>query len=113
VGTFLSQAGLVVTVDISRQAQIIDPHHPRILTSGERILRADFKGEAIDFTDESRTFNVVMDGYIGRGGAGYFVTKSGQNVRLADVSGSDILKWYLHNYSPVNPALQGRIIFEK
>ncbi len=111
VGTFLSQAGLRVTVDVNRQAQIIDAHHPKILTSGERIIRAEFEGTAIDFSDENCTFNVVMDGYIGRGGAGYFITKSGQNVRLADVSGSDVLKWYLYNYSPVNAAPKGRFVF--
>ncbi len=110
VGTFLSQAGLKVVIDPSRPPQKIDPHHPRILSPGERIIRAEFRGEPVDFSDESRTFRIVTDGYMGRGGAGYFVLKNAKNIRKADVSGSTVLKWYLENFSPVNPAPTGRII---
>ncbi len=110
VGTFLSQAGLKVVIDPSRPPMQIDPHHPRILSPGERIVRAEFHGEPVDFTDESRIFRIVTDGYMGRGGAGYFVLKNARNIRKADVSGSTVLKWYLENFSPVNPAIDGRIV---
>ncbi len=113
VGTFLSQSGLKVVIDPSRPPMEIDPHHPHILFPGERIVRAEFRGEAVDFSDKTRTFRIVTDGYMGRGGAGYFVLKNAQNIHTAEVSGSTVLKWYLENFSPVNPAIDGRIVILK
>ncbi len=110
VGTFLSHAGLIVTVDIRRQPQIIDTDHPRILTPGERIVQATHQGQPIDFTDASRTFKVAMDGYMGRGGGGYFAARAGRNIRQATVGTSEIIKWYLATYSPVHPKIEGRIV---
>ncbi len=110
VGTFLSQSGLKVVIHPSRPPLKIDSHHPCILAPGERIVRAEFRGEPVDFLDAGRTFRIVTDGYMGRGGAGYFELKNARNIRKADVSGSTVLKWYLENFSPVNPAIDGCII---
>ncbi len=109
VGAFLSLAGLRVVIDPTRRAQTVDPHHPRILFSGERVLRAEFRGKAIDFSDEQRTFNIVTDGYMGRGGAGYFTLKEAKNIRQASVGAFDVLKWYLEKFSPIDPSPNGRI----
>jgi 5'-nucleotidase len=108
-GIFLSQAGLKVTVDPSQPAQVIDPDHPRVVSPGQRIVRAEYQGQPIDFTDEARRFRVVMDGYIGRGGAGYFFTQAGRNIRQADMVGSEVVTWYLRHYSPITPKIEGRI----
>lgn len=110
VGTFLSQAGLRVTIDPRRPRMEIAPYHPHILSPGDRIIRAEFRGEPVDFSDEARMFRIVTDGYMGRGGAGYFVLKEARHIRWADVSGSAVLKWYLEKFSPVNPAPDGRIV---
>jgi len=109
VGAFLSPAGLRVMIDPNRPAQAVDPNHPRILFPGRRVLRAEFRGKAIDFSDARRTFNIVTDGYMGRGGAGYFTLKEAKNIRQAPVSASDVLKWYLATFSPIDPSPDGRI----
>jgi 5'-nucleotidase len=109
VGAFLSLAGLRVVIDPTRRAQTVDPTHPRILFPGKRVLRAEFRGQAIDFSDEQRTFNIVTDGYMGRGGAGYFTLKEAKNIRQASVGASDVLKWYLEKFSPIDPSPNGRI----
>lgn len=109
VGTFLSQTGLRVTIDPHRKPQQIDRNHGEILSPGARIVRAEFRGTPVDFADESRMFRIVTDGYMGRGGAGYFALKYARNIRTAEVSGSTVLKWYLEKFSPVNPAPDERI----
>ena len=109
VGAFLSLAGLRVVIDPNRQAQKVDPNHPRILVPGQRVLRAEFRGKALDFSDARRAFKIATDGYMGRGGAGYFTLKEAKNIRQASVSASDALKWYLANFGPIDPSPDGRI----
>ncbi len=109
VGAFLSQAGLRVVIDPTRPAQQVAPDHPRILIPGRRITHAEFRGQPIDFSDARRTFRIVTDGYMGRGGAGYFTLKEAKNIRQAPVSASEALKWYLAKFSPIDPSPDGRI----
>ncbi|NDJ52082.1 MAG: bifunctional metallophosphatase/5'-nucleotidase [Chloroflexi bacterium] len=111
VGVFLSHAGLKVTVDPSRQPQVIDQDRPRLKTHGQRVLSAEFNGQAVDFRDASQTFRVAMDGYMGRGGAGYRIVRAARNVRQAPLGAGRIIEQYLRECSPVSTDLGGRIIF--
>lgn len=112
VGTFLSHAGLKVWVDLNQPAQQIDPNHPHLLHPGSRIVRAEFNGATIDFSDEQRTFRIVCDGYMGRGGSGYFILKHAANIRVYEYGASQALTWYLRLFSPVAVPLGGRIIIQ-
>lgn len=109
-GIFLSNAGLQVVVDLNRQPQVIDPDHPRVLVSGERVIRAYHHGQPIDFNDETRWFRACLDGYIGRGGAGYFVARDGRHIRQVDMGTSAIMRWYLQRHGPIFVPLEGRIV---
>ncbi|OQY43738.1 MAG: hypothetical protein B6242_14100 [Anaerolineaceae bacterium 4572_78] len=109
VGIFLSYTGLKITADISRQPQILNPARNSVITHGQRIIQAEHRGQSIDFEDEQLTFKVAMDDYIGRGGAGYFITKHGKNIQHLDVCMGDILEWYLKKHSPIKIDIEGKI----
>jgi 5'-nucleotidase len=108
-GYFLSVAGLSLTIDTDRQPQIIDRDNAVVLTPGERIVSAEFDGHPVDFTDESRVFRAVLDGYVGRGGSGFFMAKTAANIRQSDEGGHTMLRWYFNQHDEVDCRVDGRI----
>ncbi len=110
VGTFLSQSGLQVIADLSQPAQVIELTRAQLIRPGQRIIAATYQGQIIDFSNESQTFRICMDSYMGEGGAGYYITQTGQNIRQLEVSILDILQWYLKHYSPVYVNIENRLI---
>lgn len=72
LGSFVPQAGLTVTIDLTRPAQTLDLKNQLILSPGQRVVHAEFQGESLDWINEERTFTVVLDGYMGMGGAGFY-----------------------------------------
>lgn len=110
VGTFLSQSGLQVIADLSQPAQVIELTQAQLIRPGQRIIAATYQDQTIDFSNESQIFRICMDGYMGEGGAGYYITQAGKNIRQLEVSILDILQWYLKHYSPVYVTIENRLI---
>ncbi len=109
-GLFLSVKGLEIWADIRRQPQRLN--HNSIAIPGERVLRATWQGEEIDFNDPQRTFRVACDGYIGAGGAGYLALKNARRIRRLPYGANAILQTYLQNHSPVHVPLTGNMHLE-
>ncbi len=107
-GVFLSPAGLRVWVDVRRPAQRRDGGSAAV--PGERIVRALFRGEEIDFRDPRRTFRLACDGYMAAGGAGYGVLRSARRLQRPPYGANRLLRDYLAQHSPARVPLEGRIV---
>lgn len=108
---FLAWSGLTVTVDTSRQPQQIDHLDEQILQPGKRVVAIHYQNRLLDLADMSRTFPTMFDGYMGRGGAGYFFLRQSPLLHQFDTLGADILTWYLQNCGPIAPQINGRLRF--
>lgn len=109
-GCFVAQAGLTVTINSTASAQILDQKNEQILVEGQRIVSAEFQGELLDWTNEERTFTVVLDGYMGKGGAGFYSISEAPLHSVVDQSGAAVLSWFLAHRAPVEPKVEGRIL---
>ena len=106
---FVSVAGLLVQVDLSRQPQEIDLANERVLTHGQRVGTVLYRGEALDLNDNDLTFNAVMDEFMGKGGAGFFFLKESPILHLSEKSGAEVVADYFTQRDSVGPSIEGRI----
>lgn len=106
---YVSFAGLTVHVDLSRQPQLVDLRDEQVLTPGDRVIHVEYLGNAVDLNDASVYFNAAMDGFMGKGGAGFFFLKEAPLLHRSPLSGSDIVAHYIEEHSPISPQVEGRI----
>ncbi|MEM7111419.1 MAG: bifunctional UDP-sugar hydrolase/5'-nucleotidase [Chloroflexota bacterium] len=109
---FLSWSGLTVTIDTRRQPQQIDLANETILQHGERVVSIQYQNQLLDLSDSSQTFPTIFDGYMGRGGAGYFFLRQSPLLRQFETLGTAVLKWYLQHHAPVVPRVEGRLQYK-
>jgi 5'-nucleotidase / UDP-sugar diphosphatase len=72
--SYLAVAGARVTVDLSRKPQILDPTQTAIVSSGERVVRVQLETRELHRHDQD-TLRVAVDGYMGKGFAGFVSLK--------------------------------------
>jgi len=101
------------TVDLSKQAQVLDetdPDHPTIATEGERIVSMKINGQ--ECNPES-TYKFLGTDYMIQGNDGYVMLgqiPESQKQNLGDYRKA--LIFYLKHKSPITPTLSNRIVFQ-
>jgi 5'-nucleotidase len=106
-GIFLTYGGLRVQADATRPGEVLEDG--RIIKHGERIVRAEINGQAIDFRDKRRVFRVLCDSYMAAGGAGYQTMPGCQVLQRANTGANAILREALRRHSPISVPLDGRL----
>lgn len=106
---YVSFAGLTVYVDLSRQPKQIDPSNEQILIHGYRVIKIKYQGEEINLEETDMEFNAIMDGFMGKGGAGFFFLKDSPIVHQSEMSGAEIVERYFQRFGVVSPQVEGRL----
>lgn len=113
-GWFLQVSSeLKIQVDLSKQRQVLDetdPENPVIATQGERILSIIINNVEYDTTAQ---YTLAVNSYIAEGGDDFVTFKNIESTLKTQIGEDyrEALKMYLQKYSPVTPALEGRITF--
>lgn len=107
---FLAIAGLTVRVDLERQPMEVDLFDEWVLGHGQRIQEVAYGGEILKLDDEGLALDVVMDGFMGKGGAGFFFLKDTPVIRESKKSGAEAVANLLTKHGSVSPQVGGRLL---
>lgn len=102
---------LQVVVDTTKSPQVLDINNTSIVTHGNRIVSIKFNSVLIDSIQEYR---VGTSNYLAEGNDGYVTFKTIPN-ELKEYIGEDqanAVKEYIITNSPINPRIEGRIVFQ-
>lgn len=111
-GAFLQVSKeLQIVVDTTQAPQVLDINNEAIVSHGARILSIKVNSISID---SLREYRVGTSNYIAEGNDGFVTFKSIPN-ELKEYIGEDqanALKEYVITKTPLNPKLEGRILFQ-
>jgi len=111
-GAFLQVSReLQIVVDTTKSPQILDVNNETIVSAGARIVSIKYNAVPIDSLKEYR---VGTSNFIAEGNDGYVTFKSIPNElkEFIDEDQANALKEYVITKTPINPKIEGRIVFQ-
>jgi 2',3'-cyclic-nucleotide 2'-phosphodiesterase (5'-nucleotidase family) len=111
-GAFLQVSKeLQIVIDTTQAPQILDVNNETIVSPGKRIVSIKYNTISIDSLKEYRVGTV---NFLAEGNDGYVTFKSIPNElkEYIDEDQANALKEYVINKTPINPKLEGRIVFQ-
>jgi len=111
-GAFLQVSReLQIVIDTTQAPQILDVNNATIVSPGARIVSIKYNAVSID---SLREYRVGTSNFIAEGNDGYVTFKSIPNElkEFIDEDQANALKEYVITKTPINPKIEGRIVFQ-